>query len=146
MQRNAQAVSHLSSATQRAEPFLRPIHAAKSPLNAAGGVDGQRKGQHREYRSHPIRLLRRLARLSVWHKHHVPVSSGDHFANFGPTKREGTDGRQILEPQACGATAEAPPQAKNTESPGESGLAEGAAKKEEGIVIEGQASTMAVGS
>jgi hypothetical protein len=42
--------------------ILRPIRAAKSPVNAAGGVDGQRKGQHHEYRGHPIRLLRRLVR------------------------------------------------------------------------------------
>jgi hypothetical protein len=63
---------------------------------------------------------------------HLPKLRGS-SCELWANKTRGTDGRQILEPQACGATAQAPPQAKNSESPGERGLAEGAAEKEEGI-------------
>ena len=48
-------------------------------------------------------------------------------------KAESVNGRQIVEAQACGAIAQAPPQAKNTESRGERGLAEEEAEKEERI-------------
>ena len=41
---------------------------------------------------------------------------------------------QIVESQARGAIAQAPPKEKNTESPGERGLAEEEAEKEEQIV------------
>ena len=75
---------------------------------------------------------------------HPPKLRVDHSRTSGQ-KREDTDGRQIVESQARGAIAQAPPQAKNTESPGERGLAEGAAEKEEGIGIEGLVSTMTVG-
>ena len=55
-------------------------------------------------------------------------------------KREGADGWQIVEEQTRRAIAQAPPQAKNTERPGERGLAEGEAKKE-GIAHRGSVFT-----
>jgi hypothetical protein len=50
-----------------------------------------------------------------------------------PIKREGTDGRQIVESQALGPVAQAAPQAKNAESPGERGPAARETEKKEGI-------------
>jgi hypothetical protein len=46
-----------------------------------------------------------------------------------------------VESQARGAITQAPPQAKNTESPGERGAAEGEAEKEEGVVYKAVFST-----
>jgi hypothetical protein len=56
----------------------------------------QKKGQCCEHHGHPRELLRFA--YSCWSgKNHHPLNLGAHRANFEPTKREGTDGRQIVD-------------------------------------------------
>jgi hypothetical protein len=87
---------------------------------------------------HSVDLARMLSM-----KYSDPPKLRGIISRTAANKTEGTDGRQIVSSQACGEIAQAPPQAKNTESTGGRGPAKRNPEKEQGIAHRGSIAALA---